>query len=181
MGIGWPTIPMFPVWSITTRANEPLGSPRVCQNGTVIEQSGVPALGPASHSVIHSSARNFCPSAAHAKAGVWAHEARSRIAAIRHRQLRIPNASSGRSTRSNIPDRAQFDKLGHCGFDMRAPCCDRSCAVTRGAMHPKVALQHSHRPSGTEITCVHLFLNVLERLRAHFLNVFEMSADFTMF
>jgi hypothetical protein len=95
--------------------------------------------------------------------------------------LRIPNASSGRSTRSNIPDPAQFDKLGRCGFDIRAPCCDRPCGVTLGAMRPKVALQHSDRPSGTEIICVHLFLNVLERLLARFLNFFEMSVDFTMF
>lgn len=65
-----PDNPTFPVWSMTTRANEPLGSPRVCQNGTVIEQSGAPVLGPESHSVIHSSARKFCPPAAHESPGV---------------------------------------------------------------------------------------------------------------
>src|SRR5690242_1251474 len=43
-----------------TSAKEPFGCPWFCQNGTVIEQSGGPAPGRESHSVIHSSARNFC-------------------------------------------------------------------------------------------------------------------------
>src|SRR3989442_704894 len=38
-------------------------------------------------------------------------------------------------------------------------------------MRPKVVLQHSDRRSGTESTCVHLFLEGLERLRTRFLNV----------
>jgi len=59
-GNGWPTIPMLPVWSMTTRAKEPPWSPWACQNGTIIEQSGALLPGAASHSVIHSSDRNVC-------------------------------------------------------------------------------------------------------------------------
>jgi len=61
-GNGWPTIPMLPVCSMTTRANAPSRSRWPRQKGTVIEQSADP--GPLSHSVIHSSDWNLCSSAA---------------------------------------------------------------------------------------------------------------------
>ena len=60
-GNGSPTIPMLPVWSMTTRANEPSRSRWPRQKGTVIEQSGDPV--PLSHSVIHSSDWNLCSAA----------------------------------------------------------------------------------------------------------------------
>src|SRR5271167_122989 len=88
---------------MTTRANEPLPSLPVCQNGTVIEQSaaGRPRL--PSHSVIHSSAWNCKvaeapPAAQHsiqapkARATADRRRRRSQRAAARPQCPRRPNA-----------------------------------------------------------------------------------------
>jgi len=70
---------------MTTRAKEPRGDPPVCQNGTVIEQSGMPRPGSLSHSVIHSSDQTFCSPSAGAGVKVGTQRPSKKIAAGRSR------------------------------------------------------------------------------------------------
>jgi len=109
-GDGWPTIPMLPVWSMMTRAKEPSPPPRVCQNGTVIEQSGVPLLGSAPHSVIHSSDRNVCSPVAGGRTSTWTESVRKKIPAIRKCRMCICGCLVvvAASTESEKPARARL-------------------------------------------------------------------------
>src|SRR6266481_5523464 len=108
IGRGWPTIPMLPVWSMTTSANEPARSPCVCQKGTVIEQSEVPIL----HSVIHSSDLNVCSSAAGARTRNWAERLRNGSNILRKCPICISGVSPTQPTSDTvrITDPAQPDK-----------------------------------------------------------------------
>ena len=97
IGRGLPTIPMLPVWSMTTSANEPPRSPCVCQKGTVIEQSEVPIL----HSVIHSSDLNVCSPAAGARTRNWVERLRNGSNTLRKCPLCISGVSRTQSTQHN--------------------------------------------------------------------------------
>src|SRR5215469_9158241 len=102
VGSGWPTIPMLPVWSMTTSANEPARSlcVCVCQKGTVIEQSEVSLL----HSVIHSSDLNVCSPAADAKTKNWAKRPRNGSSTFR----KCPICISGVSPTQSLRDGEDF-------------------------------------------------------------------------
>src|ERR1700730_3328628 len=103
IGRGWPTIPILPVCSMTTSANEPPRSPCVCQKGTVIEQSEVPIL----HSVIHSSDLNVSSPAAGAGTTNWAERQRNGSNTLR----KCPICISGRSPTQPTSDQVRITVL----------------------------------------------------------------------
>src|SRR6266436_1521031 len=94
IGRGWPTIPILPVWSMTTSANEPPRLPCVCQKGTVIEQSEEPML----HSVIHSSDLNVSSPAVGAGTTNWAERPRNESNTLRKCAICISGVSPTQPT-----------------------------------------------------------------------------------
>src|SRR6266446_8686757 len=118
IGRGWPTIPILPVWSMTTSANEPPRSPCVCQKGTVIEQSEVPIP----HSVIHSSDLNVSSPAAGARTTNWAERPRNGSSTVRKCPICIsgvlptqPTSDTMRITDPAQPDKSRASTLRNGG------------------------------------------------------------------
>jgi hypothetical protein len=144
-GNGWPTIPMLPVCSMTTRANEPFRSRWPRQKGTVIEQSANPA--PLSHSVIHSSDWNRCSAAV---AGCMTAEATitSRQITIREKRLSLMIVMC--LDRSSIPPPRPGARQG--GGDKGR---SRACSTCPGSRLLQAAMQ------GRDVDAVHLLVLVV--------------------